>query len=138
MAAKGQSYAEKFSRWEILITNAKPGLPEMPHIGEDLTALEQKLTEARSLESRQEDLRAQARDLGKQIRSAARDGEKARARLGANLRAKYGFESDTLVKYGFKPRPQTVRRRAAAKPPTTTPTPTTPGTPQTKPPGSSA
>ncbi len=116
MAAKGQSYAEKFSRWEILITNAKPTLPEMPHIGEDLTVLEQRLTEARVLESRQEDLRAQARDLGKQIRSAAREGEKARARLGANLRAKYGFESDTLVKYGFKPRPPVTRRRLFKKP----------------------
>jgi len=116
MAAKGQSYAEKFSRWEILITNAKPGVVEMPHIGGDLTALEQKLVEARALESRQEDLRAQARDLGKQIRVAAREGEKARARLGASLRGKYGFESDTLVKYGFKPRSTTPRRRTAKKP----------------------
>ena len=54
MAAKGQSYAEKLDRWEILITNAKPGVVEMPHIGEDLAALKQKLTEARALESRQE------------------------------------------------------------------------------------
>jgi len=125
MAAKGQSYAEKFSRWQVLITNGKPVVPDMPHVGEDLTALEQKLGDVRALESRQEDLRSQARDIGKQIRDAAREGEKIRARLGATLKGKYGFDSETLVKYGFRPRPQIVRRRAkqpAEKPPET-PTP---------------
>lgn len=115
MAARGQSYAEKFSRWQVLITNGKPAVPDMPHVGEDLTALEAKLEEVRTLESRQEDLRSQAREIGKQIRGAARDGERIRGRLGATLKGKYGFDSETLVKYGFKPRPNVVRRRA--KPP---------------------
>ena len=122
MAAKGQSYAEKFSRWQVLITNGKAEFPNTPHAGEDLTELEQKLSDVRSLESRQEDLRSQARDLGKQIRDVAREGEKIRARLGATLKGKYGFESEALVKYGFRPRPQVVRRRAkqpAEQPPGT-------------------
>jgi hypothetical protein len=129
MAAKGQSYAEKFSRWQVLITNGKPVVPDMPHVGEDLTALEQKLGDVRSLESRQEDLRSQAREIGKQIREVAREGEKIRARLGATLKGKYGFDSESLVKYGFRPRPQVVRRRA--KQPTVQP-------PETPTPGGSA
>lgn len=116
MAAKGQSYAEKHSRWQVLITNAKPGVQDMPHIEPDVTALEQKLGDVRALESKQEDLRSQVRDLVKQIQVATREGEKIRACLGSTLKGKYGFESDALVKYGFKPRPQNLRRRGPSKP----------------------
>ena len=37
-------------------------------------------------------------------RKLARDGEKLRSRLGAHLQAKFGFTSEALVKFGFKPR----------------------------------
>lgn len=124
MAAKGHSYAEKFSRWQLLITNGKTEVPDIPHVAEDLAALEQKLGDVLALESRQEDLRSQARNVGKQIRDSAREGEKIRARLGATLKGKYGFDSESLVKYGFRPRPQTLRRRAkqpAEQPPEETP-----------------
>jgi len=82
----------------------------MPHLTEDITALEKKLEDVRSLQSRQEDLRSQARAIRQQITAASRDGEKVRARVGASLKGKYGFENETLVKYGFKPRPQNIRR----------------------------
>lgn len=111
MAARGDSYAEKFSRWEVLITNTKPGVAEMPHMGEDLAELEQLLGQVRALESQQEDLRAQARVITARIRELARAGEKVRARMRANLHAKHGFTSETLVKYGFKPRPVNRRRK---------------------------
>jgi hypothetical protein len=116
MAAKGQSYAEKFSRWEVLVTNGKPSTPDLPQIADDLTSLETMLGNVRSLESRQEDLRSQSRDLTKQIKVAAQAGEKVRGRLGATLKGKYGFDSEMLVKFGFKPRPQVVRRRPVTKP----------------------
>jgi len=114
MAAKGQSYAEKFSRWEVLITNAKPGVTEMPHMTEDLTKLEQTLGEVRTLESRQEDLRSQTREIAKQIREAAKEGEKVRGRLGSSLKGKFGPENVALVKYGFKPRAVTLRKKKPA------------------------
>ena len=132
MAAKGQSYAEKFSRWEVLITNGKPALPDMPHLTDDVTALDQKLGQVRNLQSRLEDLRSQARAIRQEIQVAARDGEKVRTRVGASLKGKYGFENEALVKYGFKPRPQVVRRRGTNKP-TEEPPPTS--QPETKPPG---
>ena len=68
----------------------------------------------RTLESRQEDLRSQAREMAKQIATAAREGEKIRGRLGASLKGKYGSENEALVKYGFKPRPQTSRKKKPA------------------------
>ena len=131
MAAKGHSNAEKLSRWEVLITNAKPSVQDMPYIESDVTALSQKLDDVRSLESKQEDLRSQVRDLVKQIQTATKDGEKIRNRLGATMKGKYGFQSDALVKYGFKPRPQSIRR-GANKP---TPEPPPAGPTESKPPG---
>src|SRR4051794_17753213 len=133
MAAKGQSYAEKLSQWEVLITNGKPALPDMPHLTDDVTALDQKLGQVRNLQSRLEDLRSQARAIRQEIQVAARDGEKVRTRVGASLKGKYGFENEALVKYGFKPRPQLVRRRGANKP--TPEPPTVQGQPESKPEG---
>ncbi len=115
MTAKGHSNADKLSRWEVLITNTKPALPDMPHLTEDITVLEQKLAEIRSLQSRQEDLRSQARAMRQQIQTASREGEKVRTRVGASLKGKYGFENETLVKYGFKPRAQNRRGPGKAK-----------------------
>jgi predicted secreted protein len=120
MAARGASYAEKFSRWEVLITNTKPGVAEMPHMGEDLAELEQLLGQVRVLESQQEDLRSQARVITARIRELAEAGEKVRARMRANLNGKYGFTSEALVKFGFRPRPIN-RRRKVVKPPAVDP-----------------
>jgi hypothetical protein len=123
MAAKGQSNAEKFSRWDVLITNGRASLAEMPHLTEDLTQMEGKLLEVRTLESRQEDLRSQAQEINVKIRELAREGEKIRSRIGANLRGKFGFTSEALVRFGFKPL-RVVRRRAVAKPEEPTQAPT--------------
>lgn len=117
MAAKGQSYAEKSSRWEVVVTNARPEVEEMPHLAEDLTALGEKIKEVRTLGSRQDDLRSQVRELTAQIQGVVREGEKIRGRLGASLRGKFGFDSEVLVKYGFKPLPAASRRRPKAKAP---------------------
>jgi hypothetical protein len=121
MAATGQSKAEKLSRWELLLTNKQPEEGEPLHVTADLTDLAEKLREVRTLESRQDDLRSQARELVTRIRALTREGEKVRGRLGANLRSKYGFESEALMKYGFKPRPLVVRRRTREKLPAAAP-----------------
>lgn len=117
MAAKGHSYAEKFSRWGVAVTNVKENLDEMPHVAPDLAEMERLLTEARSLESRLEDLRGQGRVLSAQLREVVKTGEKLRSRLGANLQAKFGFTSESLVKFGFRPRRINRRRPVVVKPP---------------------
>lgn len=120
MAAKGKSFAEKVSRWGVTVSNLKEHLPEMPHVADDLAALERMLGQARDLEGQQEDLRGQARELNAQLRELTKQGEKVRSRLGASLQGKFGFTSEALVKFGFKPRPQTVRRKKSTpdEPPT--------------------
>ncbi|HEX9945259.1 MAG TPA: hypothetical protein VGG03_24885 [Thermoanaerobaculia bacterium] len=130
MAAKGQSLAEKFSRWGVAIGNLKEHLGEMPHIAADLEEMERKLNEARVLESRQEDLRGQAREISAQLQKLAKEGEKLRSRLRSHLHAKFGSTSETLLKFGFRPR-RIPRRRPAEKPASGAP----PMPPQTASPG---
>jgi hypothetical protein len=117
MAAKGQSYAEKFSRWELLVTNSKLDAQQRPHLAEDLASLESLLMQVRSIESRQEDLRSQARALNADLRKVAAQGEKLRSRLGASMQGLLGFDSDELLKFGFKPRKPPVRKRKPAPEP---------------------
>ncbi|HEX5760730.1 MAG TPA: hypothetical protein VF121_16195 [Thermoanaerobaculia bacterium] len=109
MAAKGHSFAERFARWQVLVDNLKDA-EGLGHITGDHQQLEQQLVEARTLESRVEDLRSQARTLNSRMKKLANDGDALRSRLGANLQGKFGFTSETLIKYGFKPR-RVPRRR---------------------------
>ena len=116
MAAKGQSLAEKFSRWGVTASNLREHLEEMPHVAADLAEMDQKISEARVLESRQEALRGQAREISGELKALAQEGERLRARLRAHLQAKFGATSEALRKFGFSPR-RTPRRTRAAEPP---------------------
>jgi hypothetical protein len=131
MAVSGKSSAERTTRWDVLVTNLKPELPGMPHVADDLKKLEEMLGQARSLETQQEDLRGQARMANDQLKQLLKDGDKLRARLGSNLKGKFGFSDQTLVKYGFRPRPTTVRRRKKEETPAQSEVPPAPqqGTP---------
>ena len=119
MAAKGQSSAEKFSRWAVTASNIREHLEEMPHVAGDLAVMDGMITEARTLEGQQESLRGQAREVGAQLRELTKEGEKLRSRLRAHLQAKFGPTSENLLKFGFRPR-RVPRRK---------PNPDTPETP---------
>ena len=133
MAAKGKSFAEKWSRWGITISNLKEHATDMPYLTDDVTQLEQMLTQVRDLESKQEDLRGQAREINAKLRDLTSAGEKLRSRLGANLNGKLGFTSEALVKFGFKPRRTPRRTKTVEKPAPEPPPPA--DQPETKPPG---
>ena len=142
MAVRGQSSADRTTRWDVLVTNLKPGLQEMPHVTDDLKALEVLLPQARALETQQEDLRSQARAANDQLKKMLREGDKIRARLGSTLKGKFGFTDAALGKYGFKPI-ATARKRKSSTPPAATgnggkpapapqgTTPAVPATPET-------
>ena len=116
MAAKGQSSAEKFSRWGITASNLREHLEEMPHVAADLAEMDRLIAEARALESQQEAIRGQAREVTAQLNELAKNGEKLRSRLRSHLQARFGPTSEALLKFGFRPR-RTPRR----KPDTDTP-----------------
>ena len=103
MAAKGDSSAEKFSRWGVTVVNVREHLEELPHVAPDLEEMERKLIRARELEGLQESLRGQAREITAELKQLASEGERLRSRLRAHLLAKFGATSETLVKFGFRP-----------------------------------
>ena len=116
MAAKGQSFAEKLSRWEVAASNLKEHLEEMPHVAPDLGAMDKLISEARTLESQLESLRGQAREVGAKLQEVSKDGEKLRSRLRSHLQAKFGPTSESLVKFGFRPRRIPRRTRTPETP----------------------
>jgi hypothetical protein len=116
MAARGSARSAKLSRWGVTVDNLRGDLDQFPHIAPDLEEMERTLGLGRDLESRVDALRGQLREVGAELRTLTDQGEKLRARLGAHLKAKYGFTSESLVRYGFRPL-STIRRRPLEKKP---------------------
>jgi hypothetical protein len=134
MAAKGDSSAEKFSRWGVTAVNIREHLAEIPHVAPDLEEMERKLFRARELEGLQESLRGQAREITAELIQLARAGEKLRSRLRSHLTAKFGATSETLLKFGFRPlrpprRVRVVEKPVAQDPPSPKPRTETPDKP---------
>ncbi len=113
MAFISKSSAERTTRWDVMVSNLKPSLPEMPFVADDLDELEEVLAQTRALEALKADLRSQARQASAKIKTMLRKGDRLRSRLGANLKGKLGFSDPTLAKYGIRPRSTVVRRRKA-------------------------
>jgi hypothetical protein len=109
MAIKGQSRSERFTRWQLLVNNLKESAA-LPHVSEEIAQLEGMLTQARALQDRYAHFRTQAREVLAQLDRLGRAGDKVRALLGANLRGKLGFTSESLERYGYKP--NQVRRHS--------------------------
>ena len=116
MAVKGRSSADRITRWEVLINNLSPEVAQMPHVADDLKALQEMLPKARILETQQEDQRSQARVTGDQLKKMLTEGDHLRARLGSALKAKFGFTDATLAKYGFRPRSRSAKRKGKTSP----------------------
>lgn len=109
-----KSYAARFARWRVVVDNLA-GFEG--HLGEDRRRLAELLAEARALESGKARLRAQTRGLRARLRAIADQGDALRRRMGAKLRGTFGFGSEELVGFGFKPRPAVRRRARSGAPP---------------------
>ena len=138
MDVKGNSSADRITRWELLINNLKPDVPQMSHLEEEFKALEGILPEARALATQQEDLRSQARDLGDRLKKMLRDGDHLRSRMGSVLKGKLGFSAAALAKYGFSPKPLVRRLKSKTVPAATEDPGKTSPAPQGKTPAASA
>ena len=112
MAIKGRSKSERFSRWQVLVNNAKQS-PARRRRGsaKRLAQLDELLARVRTLENRQAQLRSESQAITKEIAELGRQGDRIRSRMGAYLEALFGFTSNELVRYGFRPRKLPPRRR---------------------------
>jgi hypothetical protein len=119
MAAKGNSFAERFARWQVMADNLRE-VEGFAHVTADHQLLQERLAEARVLEGRVEDLRSQFRAVTARMRKLATEGDTIRGRIGANLQGRYGFTSEALIRYGVTPR-RPPRRRSKKETPVTQP-----------------
>jgi hypothetical protein len=116
MAASGNSNAERVARWDTLVNNLEPAVADIPHLSGTLAELKAVLIEARDLTYKQDQLRAEAQNNNAVLSDLVKRGDKIRGRLGAGLQFNYGFTSEMLLKYGFRPRRPPVRKKKGETP----------------------
>ncbi len=116
MAANGQTLVARISRWETLVTKLEPDLSDMPHLAADISQLKEILRKSREFEAHQDFLRSQAQETTATRQSLVAEGDRLRRRIGASLQWKHGFGSETLLKFGFRPRRQPARAKRRETP----------------------
>jgi hypothetical protein len=119
---KAMQYAKRSNRWELLSTNLKPHLADMPFLQELITALDGLVVQANALDKVQEVARAAFQDAIHRRQELEKQGELLRRRAESHIKGSLGFTSDDLVKFGIQPR-KTGSRGPNKKPPVETPPP---------------
>lgn len=104
-----QSFKEKLASWEVMSTNLKAQLDQVPYLSEDQAALEALLAEGRGLEAQQGMYIAALRETNRKRVVLEIRGDEMRERMAGSLRGKFGPTSQRLHEFGVRPR--TRRRR---------------------------
>ena len=101
---KAIQFAKRTNKWELLSTNLKPHLAEMPFLQDLITALDGLVVQGKALDTVQEVARSAFQDAVHKRQELEKQGELLRRRAEAHLRGSFGFTSDDLVKFGIQPR----------------------------------
>ena len=112
---------ELIAAMDVLSTNLKARLPEIPLLEPLQTDLEAWLAETRGLENQQEIYTARLRETNEKRRRAEARGVELRSQADAALRGQFGTKNKVLHEFGLRPRGV---RRTTKKPETAAPTPT--------------
>ena len=111
---------------ELLSSNLKPLLAEMPLLQEESDSLDALIAKSKSLGNEQQVLTGRLREITRLRIEAQRESLLMRGRVAALLRGKLGFENENLIGFGVPPR---KRKRKKAEP-KETPPPAPAGTPE--------
>jgi hypothetical protein len=96
--------AKLISDWELLNTALQTHLTDLPYLKDKATELEALIVEAKGMDTRQQDLRGSLQETVRQRRDLEKRGRSLQSRLTAILRGNFGFENQTLLGFGIKPR----------------------------------
>jgi hypothetical protein len=96
--------AKLISDWELLNTALQPHLTDMPFLKDKATELEGLIAEAKGMDSKQQDLRGTLQETVRQRGELEKRGKVLRSLLASLLRGSLGFENQTLLGFGVKPR----------------------------------
>jgi hypothetical protein len=108
--------AKFISDWELLNTALQPHLADMPYLTERAKELETLIAQAKVMDVKQQDLRGALQETVRQRKELEKQGKTLKGRLAASLQSNLGFENQTLLSFGIKPR--RPRRKKTAKEPT--------------------
>jgi hypothetical protein len=108
--------AKLISDWELLNTALQPHLTEMPHLKDKATELEGLIAEAKGMDTKQQDLRGSLQETVRLRQDLEKRGKALQSRLAAILRGSFGFENQTLLGFGVKPRRPRKKRTPADAP----------------------
>ena len=95
---------------ELLSSNLKPLLTEMPLLQEESNALDALIAKAKSLGNEQQVLTGRLREITRLRIEAQRESLLMRGRVAALLRGKLGFENENLIGFGVPPRKRTRKK----------------------------
>jgi hypothetical protein len=96
--------AKLISDWELLNTALQPHLTDLPFLKDKATELEGLIAEAKGMDSKQQDLRGTLQETVRQRKDLEKRGKVLRSLLASLLRGSLGFENQTLLGFGVKPR----------------------------------
>ena len=101
----------------------------MPYLKAPVTDLEGLIAEAKTMDTRQQELRGNLQETVRQRQGLEKRGTDLRLHLASILRGSLGFDDQTLLAFGVKPRrprrkkkpgessPQTPQTRSRKRPP---------------------
>jgi hypothetical protein len=118
----GFALAKFISDWELLNTALQPHLADMPYLTDKARELETLIAEAKAMDVKQQDLRGGLQETVRQRKDLEKRGRTLQGLLAASLRGNLGFENQTLLGFGIKPR----RPRRKKTPQDPTPPPASP------------
>ena len=96
--------AKLISDWELLNTALQSHLTDMPYLKDKATELEGLIAEAKGMDTKQQDLRGALQETVRQRQALEKRGKDLHLRFAALLRGTFGFDNQTLLGFGLKPR----------------------------------
>ena len=108
--------AKLIADWELLNTALQPHLTDMPYLKDKATELAGLITEAKDMDTKQQDLRGSLQETVRQRQDLEKRGRDLHLRVAAILRGNLGFDNQTLLSFGVKPRRPRKKKTPADAP----------------------
>ena len=108
--------AKLISDWELLNAALQPHLTDLPYLRDKATELEGLITEAKEMDTRQQDLRGNLQETVRLRKELQKRGTSVHLHLAALLRGSFGFDNQTLLGFGLKPRRPRRKKSSEATP----------------------
>ncbi len=108
--------AKLISDWELLNAALQPHLTDMPFLKDKATELTGLIADAKGMDTRQQDLRGSLQETVRQRQDLEKKGKVLQSQLAALLRGTLGFDNQTLLGFGVKPRRPRKKKAPADSP----------------------